>query len=186
MNNDKDIETLYSLYVKDLFTYAVYLGFDENLIMDAIHDVFYKISSDNNRLADVENVKFYLFRALKNRLVDLHRSVREHVSLSAVEDGFEMPFDIRVTVEDNLIDTEEQHLIKQQIEGMLNSLTSRQREIIYLRYVQEYDYPQIAQLLNITVHGCRKLVSKAIQNLREKYGTQALLFLFSAGLKMLN
>lgn len=177
---------MYSLYVKDLFTYAVYLGFDEHLIMDAIHDVFYKISLEKNRLAEVENVKFYLFRALKNRLLDLHRSSQEHVSLASVESGAEMPFAIRVTVEDNLIDTEEQHLIKRQIENMLNSLTHRQREIIYLRYVQEYDYQQIAQLLNITVHGCRKLVSKAMQSLREKYGPQALLLLFSTGLEMLN
>ena len=53
---------------------------------------------------------------------------------------------------------------------MLNSLTDRQREIIYLRYVQGYDYPQIAELLQISVHGCRKLVSKAILSLREKFG----------------
>ena len=61
---------------------------------------------------------------------------------------------------------------------MLDSLTERQREIVYLRYIQEYDYEQIAQLLNITVHGCRKLLSKAMQNLREKYGALVFLFLF--------
>ena len=62
---------------------------------------------------------------------------------------------------------------------MLDSLTERQREIVYLRYVQEYDYPQIAELLNISIHGCRKLLSKAMQTLREKYGTLILLFLLS-------
>ncbi|MDD4632380.1 MAG: sigma factor-like helix-turn-helix DNA-binding protein, partial [Proteiniphilum sp.] len=50
-----------------------------------------------------------------------------------------------------------------------NALTDRQREIIYLRYVQEYDYKQIAELLQISVHGCRKLVSKAILSLRERF-----------------
>ncbi len=58
---------------------------------------------------------------------------------------------------------------------MLNALTDRQREIIYLRYVQEYDYLQIAELLQISVHGCRKLVSKAILSLREKFGSLTLL-----------
>ncbi|WP_349678458.1 sigma factor-like helix-turn-helix DNA-binding protein [Proteiniphilum sp. UBA5346] len=47
--------------------------------------------------------------------------------------------------------------------------------MIYLRYVQEYDYLQIAELLQISVHGCRKLVSKAILSLREKFGSLTLL-----------
>jgi len=82
-------------------------------------------------------------------------------------------------LEDLLIEEEEQQQIKREIEEMLGSLTDRQREIIYLRYVQEYDYPQIAQLLNISVHACRKLVSKAITSLREKFGTLVFLFLIS-------
>ena len=52
---------------------------------------------------------------------------------------------------------------------MLDFLTPRQREIIYLRYIHEYDYKQISELLQISVHGCRKLVSKAILNLKEKF-----------------
>jgi len=115
-------------------------------------------------------MKFYLFKSLKNRLFDIYRSRKEHVPLENVDAGREIPFQINVNVEDLLIEEEEQQQIKREIEGMLSSLTDRQREIIYLRYVQEYDYPQIAQLLNISVHGCRKLVSKAILSLREKYG----------------
>ncbi len=60
---------------------------------------------------------------------------------------------------------------------MLQSLTARQREIVYLRYIQEYDYPQIADILNISIHGCRKLLSKAMETLREKYGSWIILLL---------
>lgn len=87
----------------------------------------------------------------------------------------EMPFNIQVNVEDLIIEKEEQEQIKSGIEQMLNTLTDRQREIIYLRYVQGYDYQQISELLHISVHGCRKLVSKAIQVLRENYGALLLL-----------
>ena len=81
-----------------------------------------------------------------------------------------MPFDIELNVEDSLIEEEEQLKVKNEINLMLDSLTNRQREIIYLRYVQEYDYEQISELLKINVHSCRKLVSKAILSLREKFG----------------
>ncbi len=59
-----------------------------------------------------------------------------------------------------MIEKEEQTEIKTEIEQLLGSLTDRQREIIYLRYVQEYDYPQIAELLQISIHGSENWYQK--------------------------
>jgi RNA polymerase sigma factor (sigma-70 family) len=173
----ENIASLYNRYVDDLYTYALYLGFEKGIIMDAIHDVFCKFAADEKLLQDVSNIKFYLFKSLKNRLYDIYKARKEYVELSAI-DLQETPFNIQVTIEERLIGQEEQQQIKNQLAEMLDSLTERQREIVYLRYIQEYDYEQIAQLLNITVHGCRKLLSKAMQNLREKYGALVFLFLF--------
>ncbi|MDO5664111.1 MAG: sigma-70 family RNA polymerase sigma factor [Bacteroidia bacterium] len=178
MRKTEGIASIYNSYVNDLYTYALYLGFEKEIIMDAIHDVFCKIAADEKALHDVSNVKFYLFRSLKNRLYDIYKSDRGHVNLHTIESQ-ELPFNILVTVEDKFISKEEQQQIENQIAEMLNSLTERQREVVYLRYVQEYDYQQISQLLNISVHGCRKLLSKAMLNLREKYGSLILLFLLS-------
>lgn len=174
---NKNIESLYNLYVDDLFTYALYLGFEKETVMDAIHDVFCKLAAEKELFHEVENVKFYLFRSLKNRLYDIYKTRRAHMVFWTI-DMPDPPFDIHVTVEDLLIDKEEQQQIRLCISEMLGSLTQRQREIVYLRYVQEYDYLKIAELLNISLHSCRKLLSKAMQNLREKYGTLILLFLF--------
>ena len=176
--NTESIASIYNRYVDDLHTYALYLGFEKGIIMDAIHDVFCKFAADERRLQDVSNLKFYLFKSLKNRLYDLYKMRKEHIELSAI-DLQETPFNIQVTIEERLIGQEEQQQIKNQLAEMLKSLTERQREIVYLRYVQEYDYAQISELLNISVHGCRKLLSKAMQNLREKYGTLIFLFLLS-------
>lgn len=174
MKRDKDIASIYTLYVDDLFTYGCYLGFAREVVKDAIHDIFIKITTDSDKLDDISNIKFYLFRSLKNRLLDIHKSQKEYIELGTVDPLREIPFNMEVNVEELMIEDEEQMEIKTGIEQMLNSLTDRQREIIYLRYVQEYDYQQIAELLHISVNGCRKLVSKALLSLREKY---ALLFL---------
>ena len=174
----ENIASIYNRYVDDLYTYALYLGFEKGIIMDAIHDVFCKFAADEKLLQDVSNIKFYLFKSLKNRLYDIYKARKEYVELSAI-DLQDAPFNIQVTIEDRLIDKEEQQQIKDQLSEMLDSLTERQREVVYLRYVQEYDYAQISELLNISIHGCRKLLSKAMQNLREKYGALVFLFLFS-------
>lgn len=174
VKREKDIASIYTLYVDDLFTYGCYLGFAREAVKDAIHDIFIKITTDSDKLDDISNIKFYLFRSLKNRLLDIHKNQKEYTGLDNIDPLREITFNIEVNVEELMIEEEEQMEIKTGIEQMLNSLTDRQREIIYLRYVQGYDYQQIAELLHISVHGCRKLVSKALLNLREKY---AVLFL---------
>lgn len=177
MKKQNDIASIYTLYVDDLFTYGCYLGFSREVVKDAIHDIFIKITVDRDKLEEISNIKFYLFRSLKNRLLDIHKSQKEHIGLENIDPSLGIPFNIEVNVEELIIEGEEQAEIKTGIEQMLNSLTDRQREIIYLRYVQEYDYQQIAELLHISVHGCRKLVSKALLTLREKYGIFFLLLL---------
>lgn len=174
----ENIASLYNRYVDDLYTYALYLGFEKGIIMDAIHDVFCKFAADEKQLQDVSNLKFYLFKSLKNRIYDIYKAQKKYIGLSTI-DAQDVPFNIQVTIEDRLIDKEEQQQIKDQLSEMLDSLTERQREVVYLRYVQEYDYAQISELLNISIHGCRKLLSKAMQNLREKYGAFVFLFLLS-------
>ncbi len=171
---DKDIGSIYSLYVSDLFTYGQYLGFEDDTVKDAIHDVFVKMAIDSNKLISVNNIKFYLFRALKNRLLDILKNQKKQTPLDNTAPPSDIPFRIEVNVEDLIIEEEERKEIKAEIENMLDTLTPRQREIIYLRYVQEYDYDQIAELLQISVHGCRKLVSKAITTLRTRFGPLAL------------
>ncbi len=170
MKTGIDLATLYNLYVNDLFTYGCYLGFDREIVKDAVHDVFVKVTADESILRQISHIKFYLFKSLKNRLLDIHKGARKEVTFENATPLEEMPFNIAINVEDNLIEEEEKLQIKTEIEQMLNSLTERQREIIYLRYVQEYDYKEISELLHISIHGCHKLVSKAMLSLRKKYG----------------
>lgn len=165
----KNLANIYTEYVDLLFIYGTNLGFDREIVKDSIHDIFVKIALENNILSRVDNIKFYLLKSLKNRLFDIHRSVRKELSLDKINPEDDMQFIIDVNVENLIIEEEDKTQIKERIQNMLNILTDRQREIIYLRYVQEYDYEQISQLLEISVHGCRKLMSRAILTLREKF-----------------
>lgn len=171
MTEIKKITSLYNLYVKDMFTYGSYLGFEREVVKDAIHDVFIKVTEEKKRLSSISNIKFYLFKSLKNRLLDItNRTSRFSFIGDENKELHELPFTIDVYVEDLISEKEKQEQIKVDIEYMLSTLTHRQREAIYLRYIHEYDYNEIAQLLKISVHGSRKLVSKAMLTLREKFG----------------
>lgn len=153
----------------DLYSYARHLGFDEHIAMDAIHDVFYKLCTNESTLSNVLNVKFYLFRSLKNRLIDIQRSHKGYSEAKVIkkEDFEEMTFHFNINIEDELIDKEEQEEIRKKVESVLSSLNNHQREIIYLRYIHEYDYAEIAELMHISVAACRNLISKSLNKLKK-------------------
>lgn len=174
------IASLYNEYIDDLYAYALHLGFNEDMSMDAIHDVFYKLCINSRSLDNISNIKLYLFRALRNRLIDIYRANKEYTDVHFPREKSldELPFQLNVTIEDELIDKENKEEIRQKVEKILSNLTDRQREIIYLRYIHECDYEEIAELMNISVAACRNLTSKSLNKLKNL--PLSILFLLTA------
>ena len=165
MDRQVDISSIYNQFGDAMYAYGRHLGFGEDTVMDAVHDVFYKVCIAPKTLESVSNLKFYLFRMLKNRLIDIHRGNREIAESDFTDDS--LPFRLEVTIEDEIIEREDREEIVRQIERILAELTDRQREIIYLRYIHEYEYEEIAQLMQISVLSCRNLISKAMTKLKD-------------------
>lgn len=153
---------IYDSYVHDLLSYGVNLGFDEDTCRDAVHDVFCKILSDKNKFLNVNNLTSYLFRAVRNYLFNFQKK-NHNLSDSSFEN---IPFFTEVTTLESLIDREDTEKLKQTVENLLNQLTPRQREVVYLRYMQEMDYEEIAVLMEINYNSARRLVHRSIEHLR--------------------
>lgn len=65
---------LYKEHVQELFSYGKALTSNDERLKDAIQDVFYKILSNPSSLKNVQNLKYFLFKSLKNRLIDILKS----------------------------------------------------------------------------------------------------------------
>lgn len=175
MNLSKNITNIYEEYSDAMFAYARHMGFDEASTMDAIHDVFYKLCTKTDSYKNIVNVKAFLFRSLKNRLIDMTRSKNE--TLESLSENIiikdELSFQFNATIEDELIRKEDEAEILEIINKVLAKLTDRQREIIYLRHLQECNYEEIADIMNLSIKACRNLLSKALK----KLGETALVFI---------
>lgn len=165
LKGDNDAYSLlYRRYVQELFSYGRSFTKDDELLKDAIQDVFYKILCNRELLRNVNNLRYFLFRSLKNRLIDLHRVtiVKEEIGES------DNNFSVKITVLDDLIEEEERIALENKIETLLKNLTSRQREAVCLRFIYEMEYEEIAGLLNMTnSKSARNLVSRAIEQIRK-------------------
>jgi len=157
---------LYNTYVNKLFSYGKSLSFSDNTCMDAIQDVFCRIFTHKEDLNNIQNIHYYLLRSLKNRLLDIYN----HEKAIRFDSINEAEFLMEVSVMDTIIDTEERDRLRNRVESLLNLLTNNQKEAIYLRYMQEMEYDEIAELLNISPESTRKLVYRGILKLRSHSG----------------
>ncbi|WP_319499630.1 sigma-70 family RNA polymerase sigma factor [uncultured Draconibacterium sp.] len=155
---------IYDRYANELLSYGVGLGFDKETLKDTIQDIFARIYDNPNYLKDIRNLKAYFFRSLKNQLINIRKAQTDVVEISKRE----LEFSVSVTVLDELIEDEDRLYLKTEVEKYLNCLTSRQREAIYLRFIQELSYDEIATLLNLSPHAARKLTSRAILRIRKE------------------
>lgn len=185
-DNYEAFSDIYNLYINDLLSYGISLGFSEETSRDAAHDVFFKLFTEKKRLSSVKNPTPYLFRSFRNHLFNIQKRQNRLSPDFAFEKN---TFTTEITVLDTLIDEEENQKLKNLVEELLKELTPRQREAIYLRYMQEMDYEDIALLLNMNANSTRRLVSRGIDSLRDKTSNMGneslivLIFLLAAYIK---
>lgn len=154
---------IYKKYADQLLAYGIALGFERETVKDAIQEVFYKLYEHRKHLDKLDSLKYYLLKMLKNHLLDIYRS---RIIVSNI-DSCEPVFSIKTTILDELISEEEQMQLQMKIDALLSLLTNRQKEAVYLRFIQEMEYEEIGALLDMTPQASRKLVSRAVKRMRE-------------------
>ena len=129
---------LYREHIQELFSYGKALTGNDERLKDAIQDVFYKLLSNPAALKDVQNLKYFLFKSLKNRLIDILKSEMRQSQSGEAAAYEQIDFTINdVTVLDSLIEEEERLELSRKIKSLLNLLTPRQREAVCLRYIYD-------------------------------------------------
>jgi RNA polymerase sigma factor (sigma-70 family) len=161
-----------------MFHYGIKFINDPEFIKDCIQDVFINLINAGMNLGTTDNIRFYLFKALKNNILKNLDRYRKEETFEILPFRFEQDF----SVEDELIERESHSEKAKLLILAMESLSDRQRESIYLRYQCGLKYDEISELMQISNDSARKLVYRAIHFLREKIGSlnsSIILFCFS-------
>ena len=142
---------IYNQHIDLLYAYGTKICSDDNLVKDCIQEVFIKLFERRDQIRNLGSIKFYLFKSLKNSLID---SLSLHKKMRGVSEDIE--FGIEYSAEKYWIDNEIGDSQKKKIQNALNKLTSKQKEIIYLRYNQGLSFAQIADILGVNAGSAKK------------------------------
>lgn len=160
---DMQFIALYKFYYQDLYAYGVSLGFNTEDVKDAIQEVYLKLYFNERLCIDEKKIKFYLLRSVRNQLIDWERTKKDTSSIEEEERSFKLS----VSVEESFISDEEDLLLKKRVNRILDLLTDHQREIVYLHFIEEMSYEEIAVMLDMKIQTVRGQVFKAMEKLRK-------------------
>ena len=160
---------LFDRYAQQLFAYGHHLAHDEEAVKDAIQTVFVHLWTRRDHLGEVAAVKFYLYRSLKHELLRVASAGRLPTEPAA---GAYEP-----SIEQTLVDTEEEHQRAVRLRQSLAQLSGREKEIINLKYFNNFKIREIAALLQLSEQTVANLLSRALKKLRHSLLVSVLLWL---------
>ncbi|MCD8179056.1 MAG: sigma-70 region 4 domain-containing protein [Tannerellaceae bacterium] len=66
-----------------------------------------------------------------------------------------------------MIDAEHNRTQTELIQKILSHLTPRQKEIIYYKFIQELEYDQICELMDLNYQSARNLLQRSLKKIKE-------------------
>lgn len=166
-------------YYQLLHNYGLNLNNDEDFVSDCIQELFLELWERRAFLSPTDFVKTYLLRALRNKIF------KESIRLRR----FKQPRDVRfangadASIESQIVLNEEETAQIRQLSAVLETLTIRQQEIVYLRFYQGLEFDEIAGIMSLERQSVANLLHRTLKKLRESWTVAFLIsfiFVFSA------
>ncbi|WP_221622273.1 RNA polymerase sigma factor [Larkinella rosea] len=167
--NPKAFGFIYTTYFPILYNYGRQFTSDTDLVKDTIQDLFIYLQEKKAGLGEVSSIKFYLYKAYKNRIIrHLTKNRFAPEQLDYDDDrGFEIAFTEESSGISELLDDE----LRQKMETAFSQLTKRQKEIIIYYFYEGFSYTEITALMGFAkIEYARILMSRTILKLRKELG----------------
>lgn len=167
--NEEAFALIYRSNVSLLYGYGLKLTTDKELIKDCIQDLFVEIWNTKHRLGAVKSIKSYLFKSIRRKIISeavkRRKNSRKKEALANLNS-----FTVNLEEPDFTLDIQED-TNEQILKTALEHLTSRQKEVVYLKYFSKLSYVEIADTMELSIKGTYKLMGRSMEFLR-KYITQ--------------
>lgn len=156
---------LYESCFKLLYNYGRKICSDSARVEDCIHDLFVDLWRTRSTLSSTTSVRFYLYRALRRRIVkEKNDVVKLYDDATFIQEVINLSSQ---STEYDIIQTESRDHKTAQLRKLLNDLSPRQYEALVLYFYDEFSYEEIAAILSINEQSARNLVQRGLLQLRD-------------------
>ena len=163
--SEKAFTAIFYHYRGKLYHYIFTITSSREMAEDTVHDVFLKIWTNREKLANIENMNAYLYRVCHNEAISgLRRMAKETLILAELQhEGIPLLPDV---------DPASQREIRASIQQAVNKLSPQQRKIFLLSRHDGLKHKQIAEQLGVSINTIKTHLGQALRFLREEVDQQ--------------
>jgi RNA polymerase sigma-70 factor (ECF subfamily) len=162
--SDTALETIYLQYVNVLYNYGRQFSHNDDLVRDAVQELFCELIQSRERLGATTSIKFYLLASIRNKLL---RKVKHEDKFQSLQDfggDFQIDFACDADILRDLNLNQSGEMLKEAFE----KLPAKQREAILLYFYEDVSYEEIAKIMEMTkVKSARALIYRALDSLQQ-------------------
>jgi RNA polymerase sigma factor (sigma-70 family) len=162
--DQSSLEKIYRTYYTPLYSYGFKWLRNAQLVEDSIQDLFIKLIRNKEGLTVPDSVQNYLFRSFRTVVLDKLKTQKRNVDIDQTRSSL---FVLCMNPESELIKNDEELAMNKRMQQALERLTPRQREVVFLRYLEGFSYQEIGAILNLSPKATYKLMARAIEALRQ-------------------
>lgn len=156
------LKLIYERNYACLFNYGKKLTSHTAIAEDCIQDLFLKLWKNRQNLGQVTSIRSYLYKSYRRILLDLVKVNRKYSAYNDLPGAY----DVTLSIEEATVVEEEILAMRKGLKRAINSLSKRQREIIYLSFYQGFTYSEIAEIISIKNQTIRNCVYEAMKSMR--------------------
>jgi RNA polymerase sigma factor (sigma-70 family) len=167
--------------IKKYFNFLQNYGYkfikDEAFVKDCVQEVFIDLWTHRERVTTPLSIKAYLLTSVRRRVLreaERQQKYRQTDDYDLENEGEWVAF----SQEWLLIEQESLSDMTQKVSDLLNQLPRRQREVLYLRFYQNMERTEIAQIMDINEQSVSNHLQAAFKNFKENW--ESLLVLMTA------
>lgn len=175
IKGDRDaLDHIFTLLYDNLYFYGLKMCHDELRVKDAIQDVFLKVWETRKSLLEIEAPKAYIIKIFRHRIIFLSKQslLRKRTSDKYAREKDQFVF----STEDFIISEELSQYHQQFLLNILNQLTERQREVVFLKFYGNHSNTEISEIMNMKKQSVANLLARTIQILRDASSQNSTLF----------
>ena len=158
-------QKLYCKYLKALYNYGYKIIPNKAVVTDHIQDLFIDLWKYKGNLSCIKDVKYYLFRSLRNKIAkEMSRNQYTSYDMESEFGNTLMVLPLEATI----IESQTQTETTKKLQKAFLALTKRQREVINLLFYEKFSYEEVAGIMSISLRSVYTLAWKALAVLRKE------------------
>ncbi|HEX5026455.1 MAG TPA: sigma-70 family RNA polymerase sigma factor [Agriterribacter sp.] len=162
--NAEALGYLYDTYIDRLFHAALKMTDNRELAKDALQEIFIEIWHYRASIGDVNHSYSYLVKVLKSIIL---KKVKRKIVTDELYDN-EQGLSEDMNIEELIISSDRITEQKSRLNMALSHLTTRQKQVVRLRFFEGLTYEQIAIKLSMNYQSVNNLAFRAMINLRKQ------------------